>query len=63
MEGLIGKGVSAMERRGWMAGELRGLKVELSRGSKGAGKFWSGGVTAALCSPAFERGGGGVLRC
>jgi hypothetical protein len=33
------------------AGELRGPKVELARGSRGSEKVWSGGFTAASSSP------------
>src|SRR6185503_19377447 len=37
------------------AGELRGPKVELARGSRGSEKVWSGGFTAASSSPEFGR--------
>ena len=37
------------------AGEIRGPKVELARGSRGSEKVWSGGFTVASSSPEFGR--------
>ena len=44
------------------AGEIRGPKVELARGSRGSEKVWSGEFTAASSLPAFGRSGC-VLGC
>ena len=59
-----GGGVAPVEigRGGWI-GELRGPKVELSRGSARAEEGCSGGSAAASSSPGLRVDGRAVLGC